>query len=135
METPLSLQRVMAFEAQADPAEFVLSPWRVPMWSVVRSYIAGALYDAIAGTNFQRKGGARARPKAGYFYRTWAERNGATPARQPVDVIYIGTGGGNIYRQDEERYFNWIPDYCAQAIEQHSDRQNGVEGTRGTVSE
>src|SRR3546814_1884585 len=93
METPLSLQRVMEFEAHADPAEFVLSRWRVPMWSVVRSYIAGALYDAIAGTNFQKKGGARARPGAGYFYRTWAGRNGSTPARQPLDGVYIATGG------------------------------------------
>jgi len=120
METPLSLQRVMEFEARVDPAEFVLSSWRVPMWSVVRSYIAGALYDAIAGTNFQKKGGARARPGARYFYQTWAGRHGATPARQPVDVVYIATGGGNIYRQEEGRYFNWITDYCAESIEARS---------------
>lgn len=120
MEAPLSLQRVMDFEARVDPADFVLSPWRVPMWSVVRSYIAGALYDAIAGTNFQKKGGARTRPTPGYFYRTWAGRNGATPALQPLDVMYIATGGGNVHRQDEGRYFNWITDYCADAIDARS---------------
>jgi len=120
MEAPLSLQRVMDFEARVDPDDFVLSPWRVPMWSVVRSYIAGALYDAIAGTNFQKKGGARTRPTPGYFYRTWAGRNGATPALQPLDVMYIATGGGNVHRQDEGRYFNWITDYCADAIDARS---------------
>lgn len=120
MEAPLSLQRVMAFEAENDPGEFVLSRWRVPMWSVVRSYVAGALYDSIAGTNFQKKGGQRTRPGAGYFFRTWAGRHGASPANQPIDVVYIATGGGNIYRADEGRHFNWITDYCAQAIDARS---------------
>src|SRR5690606_13096408 len=36
MEAPLSLQRVMAFEAENDPGEPVLPEWRVPRWSVVR---------------------------------------------------------------------------------------------------
>ena len=120
MQAPVSLQRVMAFEQRIDPGEFVLSPWRVPMWSVVRSYIAGALYDSIAGTGFQKKGGARVRPGAAFFYRTWAGRHGTSPARQPVDIVYIATGGGNIYQEDQGRYFNWITDYCAQAVDARS---------------
>jgi len=117
MEVPRSVQRVMAFDEQAAIDEFVLSPWRVPMWSVVRSYIAGALYDTFEGTNFQKKGGARTQPGARYLYQTWAQRNGATPARQPIDLVFIATGGGNVFRADEGRHFNWITDYCAQAID------------------
>jgi len=120
MQIPLSLQRVMAFEDQVDPAEFALSPWRVPMWGMVRSYIAAALYDAIEGTNFQKKGGVRARPGVSYFYRTWAERNGTSARGEQVDVVYIATGGTNIHRPVEGRYFNWLTDYCAQAISARS---------------
>lgn len=120
MEVPLSLQRVMDFEARIDPAEFVLSQWRVPMWSLVRSYVAASLYDAIAGTKFQTKGGARTRPGADYFYHTWAGRNGATPGCRPLDVVYIATGNGNVYRQEAGNYFNWITDYCADALDARS---------------
>jgi len=120
MDIPRSMQRVMAFDEQVDQGDFVLSPWRVPMWSAVRSYIAGALYDTLEGTNFQKKGGARARPGARYVWQTWAQRNGTTPAGQPIDLVFIAPGGGNIYRADEGRHFNWITDYCAQAVDARS---------------
>lgn len=120
MDVPRSVQRLMAFDEQAAVDESVLSPWRVPMWSVVRSYMAGALYDAFEGTNFQNKGGARTRPGVRYFRQTWGQRNGATPARQAIGLVFIATGGGNIYRADEGWHFNWITDYCAQAIDSHS---------------
>ena len=108
MQAPVSLQRVMAFEQRIDPGEFVLSPWRVPMWSVVRSYIAGALYDSIAGTGFQKKGGARVRPGAAFFYRTWAGRHGTSPARQPAVFRKLHEDGIRfVFRRRRLRVYPW----------------------------